>query len=83
MENNEDLLNEILDEGISSYANGEPLAGLESRILARVQSTKPLSRCTNHPDEAAQAFASLREQMDQAVEIAPVAIPPLSTEEQP
>jgi hypothetical protein len=37
MENNVNDLERILQEGISSYAGVEPLAGLEERILARVR----------------------------------------------
>jgi hypothetical protein len=33
----DDKLDRILDEGIAGYANSEPLAGMEERILARIQ----------------------------------------------
>jgi hypothetical protein len=37
MEDNGKELERILEEGISSYADGEPLAGLDERIMARVR----------------------------------------------
>jgi hypothetical protein len=40
MENNTPELERILQEGISSYAAGEALTGLEERIIARVRMTK-------------------------------------------
>jgi len=47
VEDDRDLLDRILDQGISTYGNGEPLAGLETRILARLESTKRQSPWTN------------------------------------
>jgi hypothetical protein len=35
----DDKLEQILKEGIASYASGEPLAGLENRILGRIHTT--------------------------------------------
>jgi hypothetical protein len=40
MEDNGKELERILEECISSYADGEPLAGLEERIMARVRMTE-------------------------------------------
>jgi hypothetical protein len=37
MENNDREVERILEESICSYADGEPLAGLEERVLARVR----------------------------------------------
>ncbi len=39
MENDMDELERVLQEGISRYADAEPLAGLEERIMARVRMT--------------------------------------------
>jgi hypothetical protein len=37
MEDNMDELERVLQEGISGYADGEPLAGLEERVISRVR----------------------------------------------
>ena len=44
MEDNVNELEKVLQEGISSYAGVEPLAGLEERILARVRMTESRRR---------------------------------------
>jgi len=44
MEGNVNELDRILQVGISSYPGGEPLAGLEERILARVRITESSRR---------------------------------------
>jgi hypothetical protein len=44
MEDDMDELERILQEGVSRYADGEPLAGLEERIIARVRVTGSLRR---------------------------------------
>jgi hypothetical protein len=43
----DDKLERILEEGIAGYANSEPLAGMEERILARIRiADRPPSRLT-------------------------------------
>jgi hypothetical protein len=40
MLNNPDELERILERGIASYSDGEPLAGMEERVVARIGMAK-------------------------------------------
>lgn len=46
MEDEMDELERVLQEGISRYADAEPLAGLEERIIGRVRMTESSRRST-------------------------------------
>ena len=39
--NHDEHLDNFLDEALSEYRDAEPLAGLESRVLRRLQASKP------------------------------------------
>jgi hypothetical protein len=41
MPHSRDELEKILDAGLSSYPNAEPLAGIEARVLARIRPVEP------------------------------------------
>ncbi len=47
MANERDELNAILEEGIASYADAEPLAGMEERIFARIRAMETPRRRVN------------------------------------